>query len=119
MTQWCMAIQCGDVLQLSESLLAAAGVARVPVSGEPPHNAVRCLVEQHRQDDDVHHGLLADLPLAEDGDLWVSWTDGHEPHQVERRPYCPVTAGPGQPCELFGGHPDGHSWELTERHRTS
>ncbi|MFF0430297.1 hypothetical protein ACFYUJ_38795 [Streptomyces sp. NPDC004520] len=107
--------QCGELANLSEPFREL--VTQAGIRGEVPH-AVRCVVERHRVGDELHHAVLAELPLADAGDIWVSWLDSREPHEVERRVYCPVTAGPGIPCELHALHPDGHSWELAERHVT-
>ncbi|MFE0654373.1 hypothetical protein ACFVZH_38145 [Streptomyces sp. NPDC059534] len=110
-----MRIQCGERAHLSDAFKAV--VAAAGIEGKAP-STVRCVVERHRVGEEVHHAVLSELPLRDAGDIWVSWLDSREPHEVERRLYCPVTAGPGIPCELHAMHPDGHSWELTERYLT-
>ncbi|MFB7031031.1 MULTISPECIES: hypothetical protein [unclassified Streptomyces] len=110
-------VQCGARVHLAARFLAAARTAGVP-GGDHLPRTVRCVIEHH-QDDAAHLGILAELPLTDPGEIWASWLDGHDPHDVQRRPYCPARDEDGTPCELHQAHDDGHSWELAERHVTA
>ncbi|MET9676429.1 hypothetical protein ABZY68_25540 [Streptomyces sp. NPDC006482] len=113
-----MRVQCGERTELSIRFLAAAVDAGIPLDLTLRPRTVRCVIE-HQHADEEHQAVLAELPLADTAEVWVSWLSGHEPHTVERRTYCPVSAGPDRPCELYAQHPDGHSWQLIERHVTA
>ncbi|WP_225849849.1 hypothetical protein [Streptomyces sp. HPF1205] len=90
---------------------APGGAAAV----EDVERDLRCSLQAHATGE--HHAHVMHLAGRDTGAVWARWSRPEGEVRLVVLPDCPAVGPPpaGEGCCEYGGHPGGHSYELTGR----
>ncbi|MFI6344718.1 hypothetical protein [Streptomyces sp. NPDC050560] len=92
---------------------------RTAAAGEPPEDPVwfangyaACELAEGHDGDHADHLWDVEGP---DAAMWLRWhDDGGGGHRFATLAWCTTAHPGGDPCELYAGHPPGHSWAVAD-----
>ncbi|MFI6350504.1 hypothetical protein [Streptomyces sp. NPDC050560] len=99
-------------LPVPETLLRAGA------AGDPPEDPVWCAngyaaCELGAGHEGEHADHLWDVP-GPYAAVWFLWNDGDGGHRFATLRWCTAVPHGGHGCELYAGHPPGHSWAVVD-----